>query len=284
MIEEIADIVDEYNRQKRYPDNAFVNRICISYINANKLNKYLKDVRTDDISLKNGGSNYNPFTKVLAVDLTGGRIPLLQIVLRDKYLYFENLQKLRMVLHELNHVVEERTLENNDGSIEFELVKLNNYNYFYPMYMKEDNPTIIDTLKGRIKLFRYGMYYNRNHDLAPIERIADIRSYNMTYEILKKIDTKKIDRAYTEFVYYACKNMNDTLERGYKMMGDKSNSPSIDFLKGLKDLRYIVDEYDFDEESKKLSFEDKVLYGMKLNKEEFYNTESLNPYANMLRR
>ena len=51
MKETLSDIVEDYNSNNWCADNKFVNRICISYINEHKLNKYLKSVTTNEKSL-----------------------------------------------------------------------------------------------------------------------------------------------------------------------------------------------------------------------------------------
>ena len=211
-------------------------------------------------------------------------MPAIRILTGDKYLYFDNLLKLRMVLHELEHVNQEKILEDRKEDTEYELVKLNNYHYIYPSFMKKSDAGIIDTIKGTIKLYKYGRYYYKNHDIAPVERLANIKSYNETYNIFKGLDKEKLGRAYDEFRYFSYQELDYFLKCGYKLNGDKTNSPSVDYLSGIKDLKYIVNEYDFDEASKNLSFEERVLYGLSLSKEEYDNIEKLNPYTKVIKR
>jgi hypothetical protein len=279
MIDDIASVVDDYNKNNKYADNLFVNKICTIYVNEKNLNKYLKDVYTSDVSLKNGRSNYNPLTKELVFDLDERINPIYRVLLGDKYVYFNNLHKLRLVLHELEHVSQEKQFNESDDSFEHKLVKLNNYVYMYPSILNKKDASVIETIKGTIKLLNYSRYYNQYHDSAPIERLANIKSYLNTKEIYNKLDVENFGRAADEYRYYSYLDLDRDMSYGYRMIGKKTNSPSLDFFKGIKEIRDAVDEDEFEELSNTLPFEDKVLYGLSLTKEESKSFDDINPYT-----
>ena len=112
-------------------------------------------------------------------------------------------------------------------------------------------------------------HYKKNHDLAPHERIANLRAAGTTLDLIKNYKEKQ-----EGIITYKLVNTMSTsksLIKGYVLNGDKTNSPSLDYLKGMKgteNSKYVgVSEFHDDS----IPYEDRLLYGLELSSNEYNN-------------
>ena len=284
MLKEIADVIDSYNENGRYADYWFVDGICSLYVNKNGLNKYLKAVFTSGLTLKKRGSNYSPIFKTLSVGLDENPTPRYEELLEDQYVYFNNMKRSAMTLHELEHIEQERMYDDPEYTFEHKLVKLSNYYYMYPPFRDSRDLSPLDRLVGSFKGRQADRYYYRHHDRSPVERLANIKSLELTEKIMEKVSSRGFEEAHDEFVGFAFDRFNKYATDGYVLIGDRTNSPSYDFLKGIKEIKEDVHIDEFDEVGRNLPLREKVLYGLSLSRDEFDNIDSINPFTKVIKR
>lgn len=272
----ISEIVDDYNRKNKLVDKSFVDSICINYVNTHNLNKYLRDVYVTNRSLKYGHGVYNSFDKTLTIQLKD-ELPIeLQSKLGDEATPYYNLFVLRLLFHELEHVRQEKLMYEDDSSLESLLIKLNNY-LFLKSEFNDNN--IIDRIKDRIELISYFKYYRKYQYYAPIERMADIKAYQDLKETMDDSQIEIASKVHTEFNRDNDLDLNATIKSGYRLIGNKTNSPSLDYLKNIRFLKDILDERRIIEKSKDLDLKERLYLGLSISKDEFDKIDIDNPYV-----
>ena len=267
MNEELAILVDKYSSNNKYVDKAFVDRVCLDLVDFYNLHDYLKDVTVNDFDIKSGGaSSYHPHNKTMSIELCSSKKYLRKLderFLKDHY-YWYNLYVLMSILHEMEHVKQEKLLENRFDTIESSLIYLNNI-----LDSTINDKGLRNKILGHFKIIRYGSYYTRNHDKAPIERLANIRSFKDIVDIINIIDKEDLD-AIAVYKGYTLDLMLDQIRCGYKLDKDKTNSPSLDYLRGMKSTnnKELINRLRIFK-SDSLSLTDKLTYGLDLDKEEY---------------
>ena len=266
MDEELARLVDSYSSGKRFADKQFIDSACYDLVSYYDLHDYLKHVNAiRSFSKYTDGSSYFPRMKIMSIELCKSRKYIRQLSkdYPDDYHFWYNLFVLKCILHEMDHVKQEKTRESKIDTIESSLIYLNN------ILDESINTGFLSKLLSSVKVNRYGSYYAKNHDLSPIERLANINAYKELIDIINIMDKDDLEAV----VDFKCSTIKDFLEQirfGYRLDGDMTNSPSLDYLCGMKStnnkeliskLRILkVDGIDI---------KDKLKYGFALKKDEF---------------
>jgi len=266
MNEELAKLVDKYSSERKLVDRSFIDKVCFDLVDYYDLHDYLKDVKINDLCSKHGsGSSYHPYNKTMSIELCHNKNykKLLKSSFDEEHHYWYNLFVLMSILHEMEHVKQEKLKEEKYTSLESSLIYLND---ILDPKMDEDVRNFISRI---VKLIRYGNYYTRNHDKAPIERLANLRSYKDIIDIINKIDKFDLETLLM-YKYYTIDLFTNQLECGYKLIGDKTNSPSVDYLCGMKSTHnkeLIMNSNLLTSDG--LNTRDKMTYGLELLKEEY---------------
>ncbi len=277
-MEEFAKLIDDYNSKKKPVDKVFIDTICLKYVNSYNLNKYLQNVYVTNKSLKYGHGVYNSFDRTLTVNIKDDLYPNLKVLLGEEAVEYNNLIILRLLLHELAHVSQEKLMyEGDDSSLESLLIKLNNYLYFNPNYIDSKKKPIVNEIRDRLKLISYFNYYRKNQEKAPIERMADIKSYQDINKIIDNVPDNSKGKAYIEFSRDNNSDLIDTSRFGYRIMGDKTNSPSLDFLRKINFLKDIFDERKILDISNYSDLGERLYLGLPLSRDEYIQLENNNP-------
>ena len=266
MIKNIASNLEKYNDSKQIVDKAYIDRICLDLVDHYGLHKYLRDVRLK----KFGKSEYNVANKILYMKDNRDRkyLSTIKREFGEDFYYWYNLFETMVVLHEMEHVHQEPLKREKFNTMESRLVFLNDI-----LDYADKEGSVLSRALGIFRLARYGHYYSDNHDLAPIERLANIRSYEGMFKILNEIDKYDIETVKI-FEAHVLDLLVQQILCGYELQGDKTNDPSIDFLLGMKhpDVEHLVlhsgyfngDSY---------SLKDRVTYGLSISKDEYEDVQ-----------
>ncbi len=270
MIYELIELLTHY--KNRYADNYFVNQVLIIISKYHDISGYIKDLLV--IDKKNSfESSYNFYKKTLTINLyQEHNKEISKHLINDDYIYYFNLSVLKTILHEFEHIMQEKKKVSKEDSIEKKLIVLNDITCIIDKNEFNKEP-FIKRIKLKRDLRSYHKYYLDNHDLAPVERMANIRSSSNMKLITDEIKDK--NTGVIAFSFISEFQFFDQLMNGYYLIDDITNSPSLDFLSNMKKTnnREIINN-DLGLNDFSLSFENRLLYGLKLTKEE-YNTISL---------
>ena len=141
--------------------------IC-AYIKENHLESFLNDVIFDDNSKYMG--SYNAKDRIITLNdnkiikfcyKNSDKIQKLYNIDENLYTYFFNFYYLYIIYHELEHVIQTREYFGNGNLM---------YKYLYELCRKLH--------------YNSQIFYNRNHDLFPIEIDANNNGYLKAYQIL----------------------------------------------------------------------------------------------------
>ena len=262
MYDELLDLYDDYVSNNKYADYNFVNQVFIIVNKYHPIGEYLKNVYISDKE-----NEYISVDKTINISFNQiyNVTYKLKDILKNDYVYFYNLVVLETIFHELEHVFQEEIKDKGENNIETFLLVLSDPIRIVNLEYNYSN--IINTIKLILKIRRQKKYYQKNHDIVPYERLANLRSYHRTLTLLTDYDKENNDIS----TYYKVVNtlINSALLKGYRLLGEKTNSLSLDYLAGMK----VKDNKDFikfnifhDENMKK---EERVLYGLELSKDEY---------------
>lgn len=265
MYEEILDLYDDYCSNMRFADNQFVNQIFIIINKYHNLGNYLKEVYVT----KDKDSEYSSVDKTIDISLVSVFRTFKKLrkkMKKEDYIYLHNIVVIEIIFHELEHIYQEEVKFSTMNNLEQLLLLFSD-----PLIVIDTlrtRPNFIEQIKISSQLRRHRKFYNKNHNSAPHERIANIRSYR---NIIALLDCYEPDQKGLDIYYQIVTNLiNKQLRHGYVLIGDKTNSPSLDYLLHTESIRdYIIDNPNiFDNDG--ISKEDRILYGLSL-KESDYN-------------
>ena len=265
MYDELLNLFDDYSSINKYADEKFVNEAFKIINKYNPMGKYLKS-----INIVKTRSQYFPDRQIINYslnDITVATKRLKKKISVSDHVYLYNLMVIETIFHEIEHVYQEELKLSDEMNMEKVLLVLTDP-LLYISGLKENNNKFIYKLKLRYKLYKHNKYYLKHHDLAPFERIANIHACNKMIDL---VDNYNIDNNGIEVFYKLISNLlGDQLLKGYKIIGDKTNNPTVDFMLGMKEP--IANElingsdyfYTFDH-----SFDTRVTCGLTLSSDEF---------------
>ena len=262
MESEIMALFLDYCNKKKFIDTYFINQVFLIITKYIDTNGYLKNVIVNNKDKRNG-SFYNTIDRVISFNLKQEHDKFFMKKLDyDDYVYWYNLYVLRTIFHEFKHVKQEEHKFGYKFDIEQKLVVLN------------DLRTRIskETLKDRINSFfisrKYHHYYMKHHDLSPSERMANIEASKRINAFCDQLNIEnegiRAFRIYEEF------EILNEIRSGYHLVNSLTNSPSVDFIKGIHDKvkdRVISIDKVFSDMS--LSFDERLYYGLYLTSDEY---------------
>ena len=252
----------DYCNKNKYIDNYFINQVFLIITKYIDTNGYLKNVIVNNKDRRNG-SFYNPIDNVILFNLSNEHNKFFRKKLnQDEYVYWYNLYVLRTIFHEFAHVKQEIYKFGYKFDIKQKLIVLNDLR----------SSLSYDTLKDKIKSFiisrKYHKYYMKNHDLSPIERMANIEA---SRDINSFLDTLECENeGIRAFRIYEEYEILDEIRIGYHLVSSLTNSPSIDFIKGIHDeIKDQVINIDKTLSDMSLSLDDRLYYGLYLTSDEY---------------
>lgn len=262
MYIELLNIIYTYVFNYKEPDKHFLENVLDIVINKDNLREFIKDI---DYNC-DGNAAYNLPSKILKFNVNNiledakncfnfricKRVYESGMNIGDleKYIYLCSIFILT-ILHELEHVKQIRTLETANG------------NTFEKSLIQND----LDILSINPD------FYKKEHDLFPIERMANINSTSKLIEILK------IDSDFSSFINEAFnKDYNWFITRYYIY----NKIPLLEYINITRSSLYYEDILINKENSKKLlrrvknevSLDNRILFGLPITKKELTKINS----------
>ena len=275
MTGELAELLQSYSKTERIADREYVDRICSLVVHSKNIEKYLNNVMVVDNSFFKPGekikhTTYYLKSHIILVNLDDDHSVEAEASMSEKdYLEWYNAGILDTTLHELQHVDQENDRLTDPKSLKSQLIELTDTDVKKPnkrFYARILRKPIIRILHD---------YYDERHDLAPVERMAELESIEETDRVIRSIE----NRSYGLEDFLRCQSCckEETLLKGYRLEGNITNSPSLDFLENMphtKNKEIIANNPLFRDMS--LSFEERLLYGLPLTKEEFVKVKRMS--------
>ncbi len=252
MIEELLGLIDEYRHYQLLADSTFVNKMVITLVNYYDLHKYLDRVDVTFSNDKRKGSKYNSVDKVLTINLSEDYEIEKSLEMKENYYRWYNLEVTHSILHEIEHIIQEKQRCEKPYEFESELIE------------RCDIVQNRFSIKEAINNYFTFRKYARCHDMVPIERMANYNANNTLGVLIDKIDEKtKLNKSIIKsYKSYFDDRKAQQLLVGYKLIGDNTNSPSMDYLTYIKrDDGILIPEG--------LSLDKRLYLGLPLNKKEF---------------
>ena len=275
MTGELAELLQSYSKTERIADREYVDRICSLVVHSKNIEKYLNNVMVVDNSFFKPGekikhTTYYLKSHIILVNLDDDHSVEAEASMSEKdYLEWYNAGILDTTLHELQHVDQENDRLTDPKSLKSQLIELTDTDVKKPnkrFYARILKKPIIRILHD---------YYDERHDLAPVERMAELESIEETDRVIRSIE----NRSYGLEDFLRCQSCckEETLLKGYRLEGNITNSPSLDFLENMphtKNKEIIANNPSFRDMS--LPFEERLLYGLPLTKEEFVKVKRMS--------
>lgn len=168
MEEEILKLVYIYSTGSKMADFDFVYKVFTILASYNDVNGYLDNIEMSNYASDVAGT-YNVFEKKVTINIKAildsyvDRAEKFNFNKLESY-YFLNLQVLLSIMHEFEHVLQQKKLYDKNESLEKTLI------YYGKAF---STPSIYHDVFGTVnKSYLYDKLYNYN----PIERMAEIKS------------------------------------------------------------------------------------------------------------
>ena len=276
MEKQLLELLFDYSVSDKKIDGDYIEKLIDIYVTTNVLEKYVlkyEIIRSDNNRNKNYLASYNPYDKTIKI--YGEEIDRLFNSSKKYEMDFNDLEKCfyqnviftQIILHELEHANQRRIMAHENG-LEAEILTLSF------IRVKEVNKLIslgyndyqiIKLMLGDIEEVRE--LYELNYDIAPQERLAEIKSHLLMIDILNGIGGFLPNLILMEEAH-VLKNML----KGY----NQYSSPSIRFIKqiGNGNALQLFDWYDNDSEKclsllrEKYSLYERLKYGLMISKQE----------------
>ena len=259
MKEEIYKILSVYNNNHKYVDDYFaynVFSIVQNHYNLSSYAKYLQILDMRDLA------DYDKSRKLIRLNLNKVRVPLIKENYPDVHYLFYNARVTMDIIHEFIHADNYRIINENinDNELLYQLLNLANPRIY--------NNDLLAPIKRKI----VNNYYLKNWVKDPDERRANIISGIETMNIIKLIpdDVFGKEQLLKRMLY----SVNYHCMEGYRLIGDKTNSPSIDYVSKLpfsKNKKYLENGYMQKLINEDMSLYNRLLCGLSIPKEDYIN-------------
>lgn len=289
MLLKFAKLLFDYSINRKRVDENYISELFDIIINGKNLNEYVRDYRIIDECEKTGFksqysvASYNGETKIITLSKEG-----IDIVVKNQmkysylfsdieYFLYINLLATQIILHELEHVNQEKLIHTG-SDMESKILMISSaydIKLIEKLVMSKKINPLVAFLYEYIKVEKYNNKYYKFYIYSPHERLAEIKSYQQIIDALSIFN--QYSKRIIEFEKI-CK-----LENMIKGYDDYSFSPTILFLKKLKKQEQLkqFDWYsDNSEEALKLSMqhyslEERLKYGLPAS---IYEQEMIKKY------
>lgn len=287
---EILKFVYDYSINGKLADENFVDKIIEIVVSKKGLNNYVRGVQfNNELKETNDGvvcAGYHPLNMDIvvycesiqrAMENRSYYDPLFQDL---EQVMFRNLTITQYILHELEHAFQNMQASNTyDDSIEVQLI---NTSFRLENAMK--NPIFLDSLSnGEIPVKDFIFYllqdrelYKKYYPLIPIERLAQIHSFEIIVNAIEPIKNY-IPNLY-EFKYAT---LVEEMLGGYQDAWEQGGCPTQVYLFGTKQSK-VWTEFDFYSQessqlmknvSDKYSLDKRLSLGLPVSYNEYYTTD-----------
>ena len=266
MNTDILNIFNNYAAKQKYADAGFIDKISKIIIDYYQLNKYVKNIYTVTNKCKIN-NQYSYVDNYIFFNLNKLHDSVAKYQFNDNYYLFYNLSVLTIIFHEFTHVHQEQIKNEDSNSLLSTILLLAD-----PLtYLKtvDNDMSLTDKIYFRYNWKKYRSYYCRHYMQSPEERMAIISSFVNILEIINLLpyEESAID-GYKRYVDY---ELDSILKWKYAINCQKTNSPTIDYLKKMpnkinKDI--LKDGFKLPDN---LTYDERLFIGLSLTDTEFIN-------------
>lgn len=262
MFDEIYNILKPYLDQKEYVDENYARKVLDIVKENENLQEYVIDYDFNKIKDKRFHAGYDEDTKIIHMDLD--KIHVKDDYLRhpDTHYFMYNFDVSKCIFHELAHAELHK--------LYYEAYEKHDYVLLSLFYLSDADIYVRSKLLNKIIINIKNRYYNANWAINPLERIADIKSELKVRELLDKTNEEDDIVGYTKELSDIV--ISNTYLKGYRLINNETNSPSIEYLERVpfsnnrKKLQNDLTLFNPD-----IPYEDRLLYGLFLTKDEYNN-------------
>lgn len=257
--EKIISFIIEYYKNNRMVDSYFIEKVVEIVVNEKGLSEYVKKVefntnKNQSTMLEN--ASYQIQKKIITVNT----FKLLEYLLKEyaltnfflgslpaRYNYY--LQAVQQILHEIEHASQLKKIDNTD---------FHNFT---------DEELLIKIAIDIVLIYSYDNYLE-NYSLNPIERMAQINSYDLIGKIAKKLDVnEKLNK------YLKLRLLEEKIQ-GYGESESQIVGPTSVYLREKK-LDFIKTKLRCYQNPQDIYFNEKLYLGVEISPNSFsaMNTE-----------
>lgn len=241
---DILKLIYDYSIDGKIADLNFVESLIDIVSDSRQLHDYIKALECDEkrVITDSGKlrlANYDVISRVMKVNISSVKKYLANFVNRygDRFSYFEqlflgNTVTTCAILHEMEHCEQNKKYHYPTKNTESVLIEMGFRASYLSEKLKKSYIELINkgytpkqlatVVSNEIDLRR--KYY----DYSPVERLADIRSYNMLSAVLAPIN----DEVPNLYDYY-CFNYMNKLISGYEKKNNILIYPVYTYMKGM---------------------------------------------------
>ncbi len=280
---EFARLLFDYSINKKRVDGKYISKLLDIIINGEHLNDYVRDFKIIDEyegtgfeSQESVAASYNAGKKLITLSKKGidnlvrNRMEHSYLFSGIEYDLYMNLLATQIILHELEHA-NQKKIARTGSDMESKILMISDVCDMEKIekLVRSQKINLLDAvLYGHVKAEEYKKTYFQLYIYSPLERLAEIKSYQQIIDVLNMFN--QYSKRVIEFEE-TCKLEN--MIRGYD---DYSFSPTILFLTELKKQEQLkqFDWYsDNPEEALKLSkqhysLEERLKYGLPTSNDE----------------
>lgn len=289
MEDKILELISNYSVNGKKADKGFIEQLVNIVVNYKELNNYIENLYFYENYIDENAkvvrvAEYNFIDKYMSSNITAINmfIDSYMTYFGSKFndleqLFYGNLLVSQIVLHELEHTVQNKKYHSSVNNTETTLIKMGLSTSFLleeptAFLIRLENqgytPEEIDQLL-RQQVGLYKKYYKYN----PIERLADINAYNTLFKVLGPMH-KELPNLYD---YEYCNYLKSLLS-GYDVnCDDNLVSPTAIYMNGMNYQQKLPEFKFYDEDPKIMrdkifqqhSFIERLSYGLPVNKIEY---------------
>lgn len=291
MEKEIQELVINSIKAGNCFGKNFYNELINIYIKHYDLKDYVKNTVQIRETKERNIAQFIPHEKQIVMSTNGINTYLQNIQKnyqeafdQDTLLKYLSLQITQFLLHELEHVVQGKIIqEGKNKTLESKLLTETNIDIDYvlnqAMKSAKSEEEIYQFMDRKVLL--YNEAYKREYNKVLRERLSQLRSIKQMLETTKKLNLHQNVSTMFE------SQLIDEKLKGYELNGFYSTGPTIDFIDILVQSNLVNPEnsefYDenkvkaFVELSQKYSLEDRIEYGLPINANEYQEIETARP-------
>ena len=267
MNDEIYSLLKPYLDQKKCVDEDYARKVLDIVKENFNLGEYVSDYKFVEISNRKFTAGYDENTKLIYMDLDKIHVKTDVINHPDDHYFIYNFDVSKCIFHELAHAELHK--------LYYEAYEKNDYVLISLFYLSDANLYLKSKLLKIITSYIKNKYYNAYWSVSPLERICNIKAETRVRELLDKTSEEDDVVGYTRELSDVV--ISNTYLKGYKLINNGTNSPTIDYLEKIpfsnnhKKLENDLTLFD-----PTIPYEDRLLYGLYLTKEEYNNLKKEN--------
>jgi hypothetical protein len=287
MKSEILKIVYDYSINKRIVDEEFIEKLINIIITKKELTPFLEkivfipeSIECNDEAFSPAG--YYPLLKEIRICINLfekifiNRNKIIQTLNANELFFYKNTAITQIILHELEHVYQNKKIFIGEEDLETKLLKVGNYHFAYITSLRQEmlsskDEVLKEQLLSKINERRrlYSQYYIYNH----CERMAQINSYKVIMNAISPIEG-----LIPSVVKNTSTCVRQQLSDGFEINFKRVCAPTIVYMQALGYQWELENFYFYNRNKRKLlkniselhSLDDRLLFGLPISKEEFY--------------